>query len=82
MDFGQALTELKNGNRVKRKGWNGDGIFLALQVPDKNSKMTQPYIYIDTLGLKTNNPNAPKGRVPWLASQTDMLAEDWEVIHA
>ena len=82
MDFGQALTELKNGNRVKRKGWNGDGIFLALQVPDKNSKMTQPYMYIDTLGLKTNNPNAPKGRVPWLASQTDMLAEDWEVINA
>ena len=81
MDFGQALIELKNGNRVKRKGWNGDGIFLALQVPDKNSKMTQPYIYIDTLGLKTNNPNAPKGRVPWLASQTDMLAEDWEVIN-
>ena len=81
MDFGQALTELKNGNKVKRKGWNGDGIFLALQVPDKNSKMTQPYIYIDTLGLKTNNPNAPKGRVPWLASQTDMLAEDWEVVN-
>ena len=82
MDFGQALTELKNGNRGKRKGWNGDGIFLALQVPDKNSKMTQPYIYIDTVGLKTNNPNAPKGRAPWLASQTDMLAEDWEVINA
>ena len=82
MDFGQALTELKNGNRVKRKGWNGDGIFLALQVPDENSFMTQEYIYIDTLGLKTNNPNAPKGRVPWLASQTDMLAEDWEVINA
>ena len=81
MDFGQALIELKNGNKVKRKGWNGDGIFLALQVPDKNSKMTQPYIYIDTLGLKTNNPNAPKGRVPWLASQTDMLTEDWEVIN-
>lgn len=82
MNFGQALIELKNGNKVKRKGWNGDGIFLALQVPDKNSKMTQPYIYIDTLGLKTNNPNAQKGRVPWLASQTDMLAEDWEVINA
>ena len=81
MNFGQALIELKNGNKVKRKGWNGDGIFLALQVPDKNSKMTQPYIYIDTLGLKTNNPNAPKGRVPWLASQTDMLAEDWEVVN-
>lgn len=82
MNFGQALIELKNGNKVKRKGWNGDGIFLALQVPDENSFMTQEYIYIDTLGLITKNANAPKGRVPWLASQTDMLAEDWEVINA
>ena len=80
MNFGQALIELKNGNKVKRKGWNGDGIFLALQAPDKNSFMTQEYIYIDTLGLITKNENAPKGRVPWLASQTDMLAEDWEVV--
>lgn len=80
MNFGQALIELKNGNKVKRKGWNGDGIFLSLQVPDENSFMTQPYIYIDTQGLITKNENAPKGRVPWLASQTDMLAEDWEVV--
>jgi hypothetical protein len=42
--------------------------------------MTQPYIYIDTLGLQTTNPNAPKGRVPWTPSQTDMLAEDWETV--
>ena len=39
--------------------------------------MTHPYIYIDTTGLETSNPNAPKDRVPWLASQTDMLSEDW-----
>ena len=76
-DFGDALIELKNGKRVARKGWNGKGIFLELQVPDEHSKMTQPYIYIDTLGLQTDNPDAPKGRVPWLASQTDMLADDW-----
>ena len=79
-DFGDALIELKNGKRVARKGWNGKGIFLELQVPDEHSKMTQPYIYIDTLGLQTDNPDAPKGRVPWLASQTDMLAEDWILI--
>ena len=48
-------------------------------MPDEYSKMTHPYIYIDTTGLETNNPNAPKDRVPWLASQTDMLSEDWEV---
>lgn len=80
MNFGGALIALRAGNRVIRSGWNGNGIFIALQVPDEHSKMTQPYIYIDTLGLETSNPKAPKGRVPWLASQTDMLAEDWEII--
>ena len=79
-DFGYALTELRCGEKLRRTGWNGSGIFIALQMPDENSFMTKPYIYIDTTGLQTNNPDAPKCRVPWLASQTDMLAEDWEVI--
>ena len=80
MNFGQAIEMLKKGLKVARKGWNGNGIFIELQVPDAHSKMTQPYIFIDTLGLQTNNPNAPKGRVPWFASQTDMLAEDWQIV--
>lgn len=80
MDFGAALAALKDGTKVARKGWNGKGIFICLQRPDAMSKMTSPYIYIDTTGLKTDNPDAPKSRVPWLASQTDMLAEDWEVV--
>ena len=80
MNFGQAIEMLKKGLKVARKGWNGNGIFIELQVPDAHSKMTQPYIFIDTLGLQTNNPNAPKGRVPWLASQTDMLAGDWQIV--
>lgn len=79
MDFGGALDALKAGKRVRRRGWNGKGIFLELQRPDEHSKMTHPYIYIDTTGLQTDNPEAPKNRVPWLASQTDMLSEDWEV---
>lgn len=41
--------------------------------------LTSPYIYIDTTGLRSNNPDAPRSCVPWLASQTDMLAEDWEI---
>lgn len=80
MNFGQALQELKQGNKAARLGWNGKGIFIELQVPDENSKMTSPYIFIDTTGLQTNNEMAPKSRVPWLASQTDMLAEDWEIV--
>lgn len=79
-DFGTAIHVLKNGDKVARKGWNGKGIFIELQKPDENSKMTHPYIFIDTTGLRTDNINAPKSRVPWLASQTDMLAEDWVLV--
>ena len=77
MDFGKALHELKCGRQVAREGWNGKGIFIELQRPDENSKMTSPYIFIDTTGLQTDNKAAPKSRVPWLPSQTDMLADDW-----
>lgn len=80
MDFGKALEALKAGKKVARRGWNGKGIYLELQRPDAHSKMTLPYIYIVTSGLVTDNPDAPKGVVPWLASQTDMLAEDWEIV--
>lgn len=76
-DFGMALELLKAGHKVARKGWNGKGIYLELQKPDEHSKMTLPYIYIVTTKLVTDNLDAPKGVVPWLASQTDMLAEDW-----
>ena len=78
MNFGEALTGLKAGKAMARRGWNGKGIFIKAQFPDENSKMTAP-IYIDSSGLQTSNPDAPKNCVPWLASQTDMFAEDWEV---
>ena len=80
MNFETALKELKIGAKVARKGWNGKGIFIELQIPDEHSKMTHPYIFIDTTGLQTENPDAPKSRVPWLASQTDILAEDWTIV--
>lgn len=80
MNFGKALEALKEGKKVARKGWNGKGIYLELQNPDAYSKMTLPYIYIVTTSLITDNPDAPKGVVPWLASQTDTLAEDWTVL--
>lgn len=71
MTFGLALVALRQGQRVAREGWNGKGMWLALQVPDAHSKMTLPYIYMST---------AQGDLVPWLASQTDMLAEDWGVV--
>jgi hypothetical protein len=69
-NFGWALAQLKEGQSVTRSGWNGKGQFLTLQVPDEHSKMSLPYIYITTVD---------GNRVPWLASQTDMLAEDWGI---
>jgi hypothetical protein len=68
MDFGQALVELRAGHRVTRDGWNGAGQYIALQVPDERSKMKKPYLYISPVDGEF---------VPWLASQTDLLAEDW-----
>ncbi len=79
-NFGIAIENLKSGRKVARKGWNGRGIFIELQTPEANSKMTHPYIFIDTTGLQTENQDAPKNLVPWLASQTDMLSEDWQLV--
>lgn len=79
-DFGVALEKLKEGKKCRRAGWNGKGIFIELQVPDAHSKMSHPYVYIDTTGLQTNNSDTPKDIVPWAPSQTDMLAEDWECV--
>lgn len=79
LDFGQALFYLKAGRRVRRSGWNGKGMWLQQQAPDANSKMTLPYIYIE---YPVGHPAYASGsRVPWLASQTDMLSSDWELIN-
>jgi hypothetical protein len=69
--FGWALGQLKDGKRVCREGWNGKGMWLALQRPDEHSKMTLPYIFMKT---------AQGDLVPWLASQTDLLSEDWQLV--
>lgn len=67
-DFGIALDALRGGRKVARNGWNGKGQWIALQEPNENSKMSLPYLYIRTVGGDL---------VPWLASQTDLLARDW-----
>ncbi len=71
MGFGHALAALKDGHLVCRAGWNGKGMYLSLQAPDAHSKMSLPYIYICTVTADL---------VPWLASQTDLLAEDWMIV--
>lgn len=69
--IGQAVKELQQGNRIARQGWNGKNMYLELQNPTADSDMTEPYVYIKT----------GDGRlVPWLCSQTDLLATDWELL--
>jgi len=69
--IGWAVKQMNNGSKVTREGWNGKDMWLALQVPDANSKMSLPYVYIKTVDNKL---------VPWLCSQTDLLATDWQVV--
>jgi len=77
-NIGWALDQLKAGRKVRREGWNGKGMWIALQVPDEHSKMTLPYIYIE---YPVGHPAYRNGsRVPWFASQTDILAEDYEIV--
>jgi len=76
-DFSVALQHAKEGKKIARAGWNGKGLTVQMQFPDANSKMTLPYLYIE---YPTDSVNTPGARCPWLASQTDILANDWLVL--
>lgn len=86
MTFGLAIEAMKNGDKVARSGWNGKGMFLFL-VPGSTFKVNRPPLlgiyeegteinYHAHIDMKTATGEV----VPWLASQTDMLAEDWEIV--
>ena len=70
-DVGMALKHLQNGNQVSRQGWNGPGQYISRNDPHDHSRMSLPYLYIATV---------TGDKVPWLASQTDLLAKDWFLV--
>ena len=85
-DFSTALVYLKSGYKVAREGWNGKGMFIFL-VPGSTFKVNKPPLlgiypegteinYHAHVDMKT----ADNKVVPWLASQTDLLAEDWMIV--
>lgn len=74
MTFGAAVEALKLGKEVSRSGWNGKGMWLALVTPDGSTSSGFPLL--PWIGMKT----ADNKFVPWLASQTDVLADDWGVV--
>lgn len=78
MTFGLAIEALKLGHKVARAGWNGKGMWLSL-VNNWNGnigEMPAAFRLLSWIGMKT----ADDAFVPWLASQTDVLAEDWEIV--
>lgn len=81
MSFGLALEALKMGKRVARQGWNGKGMWLLLikpvdgEIADLMKQKGVPAM-LPWIGMKT----ADEKFVPWLASQTDMLADDWVIV--
>lgn len=88
MNFGQAIEALKEGKRVSRAGWNGKGMFLFL-VPGSTFIVNRaPLLGIYPEGTQINYcphidmKTADDKVVPWLASQTDVLAEDWDIVEA
>jgi hypothetical protein len=86
MNFSQALESLKLGSKVQRGGWNGKGMYIFLIGTDLSKVGTGGWTY--TNGVNDNYELLPfiamktadEKVVPWLASQTDILAEDWCIL--
>ena len=70
-DIGWAVKQMRDGARVRRMGWNGKGMDLHLEdgLGDLHQSHRLPFVVIHTADDKF---------VPWLCSQTDLLATDWE----
>lgn len=69
MNFGEAFEEVKKGNGMRLPQWNNDVVIKA-QFPDENSKMTAPYLYVESRF----------GRVPWKETMIELFSEDWCVV--
>jgi hypothetical protein len=77
ISFSEALRQLKEGKAIARSGWNGKGMFLQLE-PAKTSMVMgeEPLKYRAFIQLFT----AQGDIVPWVASQSDLLENDWYVL--
>lgn len=83
-DFGDAVNRLKAGKKVARAGWNGKGMFLyyvpANSYPARTEVAKESFGEMVEYGAYIAMKTAQGNVVPWLASQTDVLAEDWEIV--
>ncbi len=93
MNFGDAIAALKNGKKVARAGWNGKGMWLVL-VPGQTDVALRagtpyevalgdvpPIELLPHIDMWTTNAEGRRAMLPgWLASQTDMLSDDWNTV--
>lgn len=83
MDFGEAIKKMKEGRKVARKGWNGKNqyIELATNISYKNTEGKIINAEHDAIGNRAIAFIGTSGvQIGWLASQADMLAEDWKIV--
>ncbi len=77
LDFGRAIKALKNGLKVAREGWNGKDMWLALVSNAGVVTVCEELFEVSShIGMKT----AQDTFIPWLASQSDILSEDWFIV--
>lgn len=85
-DFGEAIRLMKAGALVARSGWNGKGMFIFVTkgrtIPNNGERSFKHFdgdsvVLADHIDMKAADGSYVSG---WLASQTDMLAEDWTVV--
>lgn len=85
MSFSEALEKLKGGDKLTRKGWNGKNqyIELAIGISYYTGESEKPhYVYHDDINSQAIVFVGTRGsQIGWLASQADMLADDWEIYH-
>lgn len=95
MNISEAIAEMRNGNKVRRKGWNGKGMWIvlmpSLSLPPYSSQAQGAKVNDRTakhIGVNTPLESQPyiamwtsqgKWQPGWLASQPDLLADDWEI---
>ena len=83
MDFGKAIEKVKAGGRISREGWNGKNQYVELAecISYKNSRGEIVNAEHDAIGNKALAFVGTSGvQLGWLASQSDMLAEDWKEV--
>ena len=69
VSFGLALEAMKKGKGARLPKWSEDVIIRA-QFPDKHSKMTAPYLYVESRF----------GRVPWKETMIELFSDEWEIV--